>query len=165
MGKKWVIVAAVVFLGVVCWVVVGYEPKSYTLGQIHSAIKGLQSDDPEEIVIVDIGSKQVYPRPVRFQYLRSSVQWFREKIGLGAKGGIGSWDIADYVETYRIRYSSGDIVVAVYWTFESVEKTGKACRVSRVEVRPDASCGLQADEVRSELRKQFPGLGCQIVEP
>jgi hypothetical protein len=163
MRRKWVILAAVFFLGVVAWVAFAYEQKTFNLGQVHRAIKGFGSNSPGMNVTMD-GENDVYPRTVRPDYLRSMVQWFREQLGMGIRGGIGSVEITEYVDTYRIRYPSGDVVVAVYWIFEDVEKMGRVGRVSRVEVRPDKSSGSQADRVRSELREQFPGLKCTIVK-
>ena len=162
MRRKWVILALLVLLGAVAWLALGYEPKSYNLGQIHRAIKGLQSDHPEVNAIVEKGSSAISPPTSKFRPVRALVRWFEE--ATGNKGTIGWEEKTEYADPYTIRYPSGDVVVIVYWTFEYVEKMGKIGRVSKVEVFPDQSLGPQADRVESEIRKQFPGLRCTTVK-
>ena len=163
MKRKWVILIVLVLLGAVAWIAVDYEPKAYDLVKVHKAIKDFQSDHPEVSAIVENGGSAVYPATTRFRPIRALVRWFKE--ATGNKGAIGWEEKTKYSDTYIIRHSSGDVVVVVYWTIASVERIGRVGMVSRVEVRPDASSGSQADRVRSELRERFPGLECRIVEP
>lgn len=162
MRRKWVILVLLVLLGAVAWIAVGYEPKAYDLEQVHRAIMDFPSDHSDVNAIVEKGSSAEFPSTRKFRPVRALVRWFGEAIG--NKGVIGWEEKTEYADTFEIRHSSGDVVVFVYWTIESVERKGRIGMISRVEVRPDQSSGLLADRVRSEIGKRFPGLKCTTVK-
>jgi hypothetical protein len=146
MKRKWVILAAIAFLGVVAWVVVRGNQKGYPFESVqtvlsnHGAYSAIVTESRIEMPV--FRARNPYGRFLSF------VDQLKYDIFSEPYSGTATF--------YSLGSESG---------FTTINLSCESGRVHEVVIEPDAKASRDALEIQSKISKSFTNLKCRIKAP